>query len=57
MTEGDVFKEPEWRMEIFSEGLERGLTGDKIEKLLNEWFRDYPYPPDNLDELIMEVLE
>ncbi|MGC8699356.1 MAG: hypothetical protein ACP5RE_04190 [Candidatus Acidifodinimicrobium sp.] len=57
-AEGNVCKElDEWRMEIFSEGLERGLTDDKIEKLLNEWFKDYPYPPDDLDELIMGVLE
>jgi len=42
---------------IFQEAAERGIDANKVQKLLDEWFQEYHFPPDDLDQLIQGVLE
>ena len=42
---------------VFEEASERGIDANKVQKLLNEWEKEYIGPPDTLDDLIQGVLE
>ena len=42
---------------IFQEAAERGIDANKVQKLLDEWEKEYIGPPDTLDDLIQGVLE
>jgi hypothetical protein len=55
MTDTSEFVYP--YQDIFQEAAERGIDADRVQKLLDEWEKEYIGLPDTLDELIMGVLE
>jgi len=42
--------------DIFHEAAERGIDADRVQKLLDEWEKEYIGSPDTLDDLIEGVL-
>jgi len=43
--------------DLLREAAERGITENNVFKMLDEWFLEYHFPPDDLDQLIEGVLE
>jgi len=43
--------------DLLREAAERGIKEDRVFKMLDEWFQEYHFPPDDLDQLIEGVLE
>jgi len=42
--------------DLLREAAERGITEDRVFEMLDEWFLEYHFPPDDLDQLIEGVL-
>jgi hypothetical protein len=42
--------------DLLREAAERGITEDRVIEMLDEWFLEYHFPPDDLDQLIEGVL-
>jgi hypothetical protein len=55
MSDTSVFIYP--CQDIFQEAAERGIDANNVEKLLDEWEKEYFGSPDTLDDLIDGVLE
>ena len=42
--------------DLLREAAERGITEDRVFEMLDEWFLEYHFSPDDLDQLIEGVL-
>ena len=43
--------------DLLQEAAERGIIENRVFEMLDEWFLEYHFPPDDLDQLIEGVLE
>ena len=42
--------------DLLREAAERGIIENRVFEMLDEWFLEYHFPPDDLDQLIEGVL-